>query len=200
MKRITLALFAASLALLQGANPLLAADRSDEQLIEEATSPLPVHLRAEASVVMNNSKGTERVLRKGSNGFACYPDEHSPNFRVVCREASWKRYIGKIGPILAQTSTSPSERLALIDATIDEGSVTPPTPGSRAYSLSGPDRERVKPLFVISLPGATAESTGLPTERSNGTWLMCPGTPTAHIMVGDIPYGQDEDMWKSCGR
>ena len=46
---------------------------------------------------------------------------------------------------------------------------------------------------------ATAESTGLPTERSDGTWLMCPGSPGAHIRVGDIPYGQDEELWKTCG-
>jgi hypothetical protein len=43
-------------------------------------------------------------------------------------------------------------------------------------------------------------STGLPTERSDGTWLMCPGSPGGHIMVGDIPYGQDEELWKTCGR
>ena len=93
-----------------------------------------------------------------------------------------------------------SEHLALIDAAIEEGLTTAPTPGSRAYILSGPDRERARPLLGIFLPGATAESTGLSPERTDGTWLMCPGTPSAHIMVGDVPYGDDEDYWKSCGR
>jgi hypothetical protein len=39
--------------------------------------------------------------------------------------------------------------------------------------------------YVIYVPGATSESTGLPTrpETPGGPWLMAPGTPGAHIMI-----------------
>jgi hypothetical protein len=38
-------------------------------------------------------------------------------------------------------------------------------------------------LYVIYLPGATAESTGISTApAANTPWLMFPGTPRAHIM------------------
>ena len=37
---------------------------------------------------------------------------------------------------------------------------------------------------VIALPGATAQSTGLPDKRINDTiWIMNAGTTTAHIMI-----------------
>jgi hypothetical protein len=53
--------------------------------------------------------------------------------------------------------------------------------------------------MAIALPWATGELTGLSTERSDGVWLMCPGAPGAHIMVGDIPHGRDPEIWKTCG-
>ena len=108
-------------------------------------------------------------------------------------------FFAAVRPIVAQ-ATSKAERRELIDAAIEKGVIKIPRPGSRNYIFSGADRQRAKPLLTIFLPAATAESTGLSTERSDGTWLMCPGSPGAHIMVGDIPYGQDEDHWKTCGR
>jgi hypothetical protein len=38
--------------------------------------------------------------------------------------------------------------------------------------------------WVIYVPFATAETTGLSTKPvENGPWLMDPGTPGAHIMI-----------------
>ena len=181
------------------ASPLMAAAPSDAQRVAEATLALPEHLRAGATVVLRNEDGGERVLRKGSNGFVCRPDGPEPGFKVGCTEASARRYFKDVRPLVAQGSSA-SEKLDLIDAAVEEGTIAAPPPGSRAYVLSGPDRARAKPTLGIFLPGATAESTGLSTERADGTWLMCPGTPGAHIMVGDISYGQSEDVWKTCGR
>ena len=199
MKLTSIALFAASLGLFLVANPPLAADRSDEQLIEEATAALPEHLRAEASVVTTDTEGNERVLRKGSNGFKCFPNGYDQGFGVGCLEESLLGFLVEI-PELARDRDSAAERLTVVEAGIKEGSITPPPPGARGYVLSGLDRERARLTLAIFLPGATAESTGLSTERSDGTWLMCPGTPDAHIMVGDIPYGRDENEWKVCSR
>ena len=181
------------------ANLSMAADPSDAQRIEEATAALPESLRAGASVVMIDTDGHKQVLRPGSNGFVCSPDKPAPGFKVACVEATVNGFFAAVRPIVAQ-ATSKAERRELIDAAIEKGVIKIPTPGSRNYVLSGPDRQRAKLLLTIFLPGATAESTGLSTERSDGTWLMCPGSPGAHIMVGDIPYGQDEDRWKKCAR
>jgi hypothetical protein len=180
-------------------SPLMAADQTDAQRIEEATAALPEYLRTGASVAMADADGSLRVLKTGSNGFKCRPDGPQPGFKVACVEATVSGFFAAVRPIVAQ-ATSKAERRKLIDAAIENGAIKIPTPGSRNYVFSGPDRQRAKLLLTIFLPGATAESTGLSTERSNGTWLMCPGSPGAHIMVGDIPYGQDEDRWKACGR
>jgi hypothetical protein len=41
----------------------------------------------------------------------------------------------------------------------------------------------VRSLYVVYLPGATPQSTGLPVAGgTNSPWLMFPGTPKAHIM------------------
>ena len=186
-------------ALVLGAVPVMAADPSDAKRIAEATSPLPEHLRSGAKVVMTNADESERVLRSGSNGFVCGTDDPGPGFAVGCFESGLREFFGTAIPLMTKAS-SPAEGLDLIDAAIGDGSLSPPTPGSRGYVLSGPDRERAKQTLAIFVPGATAKSTGLSTERSDGTWLMCPGTPGAHIMVGDITYGQDEEFWKTCGR
>ena len=40
-----------------------------------------------------------------------------------------------------------------------------------------------RPLYVVYIPFATAESTGLSATPAPGTpWIMFPGTPKAHIM------------------
>ena len=186
-------------ALVLGAAPAMAAEPSDAQRTAEATMPLPIHLRAGAKVMMTNTDGSERVLRQGTNGFECTPDDPAPGFAVGCFESSVREFFGVAMPLMAKAS-SPAEGHDLLDKAIEEGLLTPLVPGMRGYVLSGPDRERAKLTLAIFLPGATVESTGLSTKRSDATWLMCPGTAGAHIMVGDITYGQDEDFWKTCGR
>ena len=67
-----------------------------------------------------------------------------------------------------------------------------PTTPAVLYSLSGaagswdPATNAVKegrPLYVVYIAGATAASTGLPTQPAAGLpWIMFPGTPKAHIM------------------
>lgn len=43
--------------------------------------------------------------------------------------------------------------------------------------------------YVVYLPFATAESTGLPEKPvgSNHPWIMNPGTHRAHIMISPLP-------------
>ena len=52
------------------------------------------------------------------------------------------------------------------------------------YHLAGPDKERARPHMTIAVPGATAQSLGLPDKRvQNSIWIMNAGTTTAHLMV-----------------
>ena len=67
----------------------------------------------------------------------------------------------------------------------------PPHP-SALYSLTGKASDwdpatgkatGASRLYVVYVPGATTENTGLSTiPQKDGPWLMFPGTPKAHIM------------------
>ena len=75
-------------------------------------------------------------------------------------------------------------------AEVKAGRLAMPTQPAALYSLTGGSYDAAanaapgaRPLYVIYIPGATAESTGIPTQPAQGTpWLMFPGTPKAHIM------------------
>jgi hypothetical protein len=48
---------------------------------------------------------------------------------------------------------------------------------------SGAVPATAKPLYVVYIAYATAESSGLPKTAAPGMpWIMFPGTPKAHIM------------------
>jgi hypothetical protein len=60
--------------------------------------------------------------------------------------------------------------------------------------LGGDTEATARPGRSIRVPYATAESTGLPTERDEdeGVWLMQAGTNRAHIMVIGNPSNKPE--------
>jgi hypothetical protein len=56
--------------------------------------------------------------------------------------------------------------------------------GSVFYTLSGKDQASARLHVTIAVPGATAQSLGLPDNaKQGGAWIMNAGTSTAHIMV-----------------
>ena len=72
---------------------------------------------------------------------------------------------------------------------VDEGKLEMPKGPRMLYVLSGQgyDAEKGevtggKSRWVIYVPYATPESTGLPTTAGAGPWLMYPGKPGAHVM------------------
>ncbi len=89
-------------------------------------------------------------------------------------------------------------RVAEVDsirnAEIRRGRLPMPRQPTALYSLTGaagsvsvgPATGAVagaRPLYVVYIPFATVESTGLPAKPAqNAPWVMFPGTPKAHIM------------------
>lgn len=73
------------------------------------------------------------------------------------------------------------------------GKIKLPEQSAALYSLTGPadsfDPQTMTvtgatPLYVIYMPFATTETTGLPSQAPRGQpWLMNPGRPGAHIML-----------------
>jgi hypothetical protein len=153
---------------------------------------LPESMRGGATVLGYRAAGTLSELRKGGNGMTCLADDpESPAFHVACYHESLEPFMARGRALRAQ-----GVKGGMVDSTrfkeIKEGTLRMPSTPAALYSLSGaagswdPATNAVKDgraLYVVYIAGATAASTGLPTQPAAGLpWIMFPGTPKAHIM------------------
>jgi hypothetical protein len=162
-------------------------DRADDE-ITQATLPLPEDLRPGATVYKYDSKTGERiVLRKGTNAVECTP-RGADNF-TWCYNAVGAARRDFSAKLRAQGKTDKEIQDAVAAATKD-GTLKPTPFGTMSYRLYGKD-DRIRLLWVLSVPGATPESIGVSTGSGRDEaiagdgrpWLMLAGTPGAHIMI-----------------
>ena len=159
----------------------IASGQDHGMLIAQAVLPLPESLRAGATVVWDSEPGKRMVLREGTNDILCKADPPSPGFVAQCYHKSMDALYTRMGALFAEGKGA--EVPQIIDAEVREGKLKV-TPGGTEYLLYGPSLEAALPIMTVSLPGATAASTGLPTERDNyRPWLMWSGTAAAHVMI-----------------
>ncbi len=158
------------------------AQENSEQQIKEALEPLPPQLRDGTTVVLG--QGAERqVLRKGSNDLICRADSPAPGFMAHCHHKDLDGLFSRMNQLYAQGKSSDEVR-DQVSAEIQSGELAQPPAGATEYILLGRNLEGALPIMTVSLPNATAQSTGLPTERdSYRPWLMWAGTPLAHVML-----------------
>ena len=159
--------------------------------INSATAPLPEEFRATAAV-LGYAEGSKTLseLRKGTGAYICLADDPSdPRFHVACYHKSLEPFMARGRELRAMKVTNvDSARFAEIDA----GKLKMPSQPAALYSLTGKPEmldaatgavTGARPLYVVYLPFATPESTGIPAKAGENTpWLMFPGTPKAHIM------------------
>ena len=179
----------------QSCAPTEAWTPSDEELIAEATSPLPEQMKAGARVVVTDNAGNRRVLRQGTSSVVCSPDGPAPGFQASCTDAGLLSS-GDVTTALVEygrlkrQGLPEDQILATITAGVRAGTLASMPPRAMHFILSGADKETAEQLVVVRLPDATVESTGLSTEPSpDRAWLMFPGTHQAHMMIGSPPYG-----------
>ena len=164
---------------------------SAEEQITQAVLPLPNDLRATATVLGFGSDGKLSTLRSGTGGMTCIAnDPKGPRFHVACYHKAMEPFMARGRELRAQGVTGDQvDSVRFREAR--EGKLKLPTQPSVLYSLSGnkdaydPATKTAKgtPLFVVYMPYATTESTGLSAIPARGTpWVMNPGTPKAHIM------------------
>jgi hypothetical protein len=156
---------------------------SKEDQIKQALSALPLQLRAGATVINYSPNGDPIVLRQGDNGVVCTPNQPSgKNFSVNCYAQVLRAQHDMQAKEKAE-GKDPKAIQADVQAAIKSGKLPTPPMGTALYSLSGKNEADAKEMWVILVPGMTAEETGLPTKpTAAGTpWLMRAGTPGAHI-------------------
>jgi hypothetical protein len=166
---------------------------SAEQQIAAAVLPLPAELRANATVMGYREAGKLVVLRDGTNGMHCLALYVTrPDFHVACYHKDLEPFMARGRELRTQGVTG-----AQVDSVrfreVREKKLPMPAMGA-LYSITVKKEQydaatnkvtgAAGLLAVVYVPNATPETTGIPAKpRSDGPWLMFPGTLKAHIMM-----------------
>ncbi|MDN3670854.1 hypothetical protein QWY93_16150 [Echinicola jeungdonensis] len=162
--------------------------------IKTAVLAAPEYSRENALVYGYNSNGELKVIREGSNEMICIADDpEKEGFNVVCYHKDLEPFMER-GRELKKEGKSFQEIFEIREKEVKEGILNMPQDGATLYVLTAP-KENYDPLtgeitnsyfrYVVYIPFATVESTGLPLkpEAPGMPWIMDPGTHRAHIMI-----------------
>jgi hypothetical protein len=170
---------------------------SDEALIATALMAAPEASRGGAKVIGYNMAGEFVTLREGTNEFICLADDpKKEKFNAACYHKSLDPFMARGRALRAEGKTA-KEIFDIREVEAKSGKLSMGKPGSTLHIYYGPKSDynpetgKVAEAiyrYVVYLPFATAESTGLPESpvAPNHPWIMNPGTHRAHIMVSPI--------------
>jgi hypothetical protein len=159
--------------------------------IAAAILAAPAELREGAAVLGYNAKGDLVTLREGRNELICLASDPAKTaFSVACYHKELEPYMARGRELLAQKVTG-QKRNDVRWKEVAEGKLSLPREPRTLYVLTGTGFDAATGKvadsylrWVIYVPFATPESTGLSTKGSDGApWLMSPGTAGAHIMI-----------------
>ena len=161
-----------------------------DQQIAAAVLPLPPEYRASARVLGYGTDGKLTTLREGKGMVCLARDPKAPRFHVACYHESMEPFMARGRELRAQGITSAAEVDTIRFRDVRAGKLAVPTFPAALYSLTDGDFDPktgtapgARHLYVVYIPYATAENTGLSTKpNGNQPWIMFPGTPKAHIM------------------
>ncbi|QYA26958.1 hypothetical protein G3I01_16135 [Gramella sp. MT6] len=165
--------------------------------IKTAVLAAPETKRSGAKVYGYNQQGEMIVLREGSNNLICIADD--PEFegiQVACYSTKLEPFMAR-GRELSSQGKSEIEKRKIRKEEADSGKLKMPDSPSTLYVFSGSKENYDKTTgelkdgkfrYVVYIPYATTESTGLPDkpEAPGMPWLMDPGTHRAHIMISPV--------------
>ncbi|MEJ1240077.1 hypothetical protein WBG78_18195 [Chryseolinea sp. T2] len=191
---ITTAALCASLLLAEAALAQSTTYPSKEAQIKAAVLAAPEAKRSEAKVYGYSDKGEFVVLRTGTNDMVCLADDPAQaGLNVSCYHKDLEPFMQR-GRDLKKAGKSFQEIFDAREAEVKSGKLLMPKQPSTLFVFSAPaedfnaatgDVKGGNLRYVIYIPYATAESTGLPLkpEAPGMPWIMDPGTHRAHIMI-----------------
>lgn len=164
--------------------------------IQIATAVLaaPQNDRGEVKVLGYDRAGELQVIREGSNNLICLADDPYRNgIEVSCYSVKLEPYFSR-GRALRAKGKQTGELREIRKAEAEAGSLKMPDVPSMQYIITAeqddlnPETGELDDFFmryVIYVPWATTESTGLPDSPflPGMPWLMDPNTHRAHIMI-----------------
>ena len=153
--------------------------------IDRALAAAPRQMREGAAVIKWKPDYTYETLKKGTNRLVCYDRSGEPGeqaFAVQCTSVGNLERVAQNRRF--EAATDRTKRQEALDAAEANGTRVKPEYGSVFYSMDGADQASTRLHITIAVPGATTQSTGLPDHsKQGGSWIMNPGTTTAHIMT-----------------
>ena len=162
--------------------------------IKTAVLAAPADKRDGATVYGYSPKNELVVLRKGTNELVCLADDPAQKgLSVSCYHRDLDPFMER-GRVLKKDGKKPAEILAAREQEVKDKKLTMPDHPSTLFSYTAKDENynamtgEVKDgylRYVVYIPYATAESTGLPLkpDAPGMPWIMDPGTHRAHIMI-----------------
>ena len=180
-------------AILLGAGLLALAVEIPPSEIQIASAVLaaPEEYRAGAAVLGYDASGALVQLRQGANDLICLADDPRKDaFSAACYHKDLEPYMTRGRELLAQGITG-KQRNDIRWKEVEEGKLPVPRQPRTLYVLTGKGYDAATGQvtdpylrWVIYVPFATPESTGLSTKPAPGApWLMDAGTAGAHIMI-----------------
>jgi hypothetical protein len=166
---------------------------SKEIQIKTALMAAPDELKEEATVMGYDNNGKLGILREGNNGLICLADDpNATGFNVACYHKDLEPFMER-GRVLRYEGKSQKEIFDIREEEVKSGKLTIKD-GSTLFVLTADEEDYDKVTgevnntylrYVVYIPWATAESTGLPLRPSGPAmpWIMDPGTHRAHIMI-----------------
>src|ERR1035441_4174237 len=156
--------------------------RSAQVQIAGAVLAAPEELREGAAVLGYDAQGARVQIREGKNELICLAtDPTKTAFNVACYHKDLEPFMARGRELLAQKVTG-AKRNEIRFKEVEDGKLALPREPRTLYVLIGTsfDSGKVQDPYlrwVIYVPFATPESTGLSTKASDGApWLMSPGT------------------------
>lgn len=163
--------------------------------IAGAVLAAPEDRRAGAKVLGWDAAGKLVTLRDGTNDQVCVADNpKADGFNVACYHKDLEAFMARGRELTAQGITDDKQRDAVRWKEVDDKKLPLPRDGRMLAVTTGkafdPATGTVADAYtrwVIYVPYATADSTGLGTKNLPGVpWLMDPGTAGAHIMISPV--------------
>lgn len=165
-----------------------------EVQIKTAVLAAPQAQREDATVMGYSPNGEFVILRKGTNGMICLADDPAQNgLSVSCYHEDLDPFMER-GRQLKKEGKSFQEIFDMREEEVKAGKLKMPSQPTTLFVYTAPaeqynaergDVQNGYLRYVIYIPYATAESTGLPLKPdfAGQPWIMDPGTHRAHIMI-----------------
>ena len=192
MKRIALialgalALSASAFAQAAPPAPLALEPGASQADVDKAVLAAPANLRAQATVIKwNPADWTYTTLRKGGNRLVCFDSSGFPGQDVFSVECSSIGNLDRIKQnLMFESEPDLTKRRAAIAAAEKAGTRPKPEYGSVWYHLWGKEQAGARSHMTVAVPGATAQTLGVPDNaKMGGVWVMDAGTSAAHLMI-----------------